>query len=97
MGIVKTEKLNIGYNSIPVTDTELIQLASLIEDLQNNLIKNYYSYKSAIELLKDCRSKLALYDKNHKVATESNNQANILVTKSMYEKQQIEELLLNML
>jgi len=85
-------KLGYGPANIPVTDTELIQLASLIEDLQNNLIKNYYLYKSAIELLKDCRSKLAVYKKNHRQAVAQNDQANILVTKSMCEKQQLEEL-----
>ena len=85
-------KLGYGYQNIPVTDTELIQLASLIEDLQNNLIRNYYSYKNSIELLKDCRSKLALYKKNHNNALKSAEQANILVTKSMFEKQQLEEL-----
>ena len=85
-------KLGYGAANIPVTDTELIQLASLIENLQDNLIKNYYAYKSSIELLKDCRAKLAVYDKNHKLAVQANNQANILVTKSMYEKQKIEEL-----
>ena len=85
-------KMGYGVANIPVTDTELIQLASLIEDLQNNLIKNYYSYKSSIELLKDCRSKLALYKKNHNNALSKKEQANILVTKAMYEKQQMEEL-----
>lgn len=85
-------KLGYGPMNIPVTDTELIQLASLIEDLQNNLIKNYYLYKSNIELLKDCRSKLAVYKKNHRQAVAQNDQANILVTKSMCEKQQLEEM-----
>ncbi len=85
-------KLGYGAANIPVTDTELIQLASLIEELQNNLVKNYYSYKSSIELLKDCRTKLAIYKKNYNNAVAKNEQANILVTKSMYENQQMEEL-----
>ena len=85
-------KLGYGAQNIPVTDTELIQLASLIEDLQNNLIKNYYAYKSSIELLKDCRSKLELYKKNYNNAIKSKSQADILVTKALYEKQQLEEL-----
>ena len=85
-------KLGYGSMNIPVTDTELIQLASLIEDLQNNLVKNYYSYKSSIELLKDCRAKLAIYKKNYNNAVAKKDQANILVTKSMYENQQMEEL-----
>lgn len=85
-------KLGYGATNIPVTDTELIQLASLIEDLQNDLIKNYYSYKNSIELLKDCRSKLAVYSKNYNKALASNIESNILVTKALYENQQIEEL-----
>lgn len=85
-------KLGYGPQNIPVTDTELIQLASLIEDLQNGLIKNYYSYKSSIELLKDCRSKLAVYKKNYELALQQKEEANILVTKSLYDKQQLEEI-----
>ncbi len=85
-------KLGYGPQNIPVTDTELIQLASLIEDLQNGLIRNYYSYKSSIELLKDCRSKLAVYKKNYNEALQQNNESNILVTKSLYDKQQLGEI-----
>jgi len=85
-------KFGYGPTNIPVTDTELIQLASLIEELQNNLIKNYYEYKSSIDLLKDCRSKLAVYKKNYTQAVEQKEEANILVTKSLYEKQLFEEL-----
>ena len=85
-------KLGFGPQNIPVTDTELIQLASLIEDLQNGLIRNYYSYKSSIELLKDCRSKLAVYEKNYKEALKQKDEANILVTRALYEKQQLEEI-----
>ena len=89
---VTKNKLGYGMQNIPVTDTELIQLASLIEDLQNGLIRNYYTYKSSIELLKDCRSKLAVYKKNYNQALKQKEEANILVTKSLYEKQQLEEL-----
>ena len=89
---VAKNKLGFGPQNIPVTDTELIQLASLIEELQNELIKNYYSYKSAIELLKDCRSKIAVYKKNYNLALSQNEEANILVTKSLYDKQLLEEI-----
>ncbi|MCR4880872.1 MAG: hypothetical protein K6A44_02855 [bacterium] len=85
-------KLGFGPQNIPVTDTELIQLASLIEELQNGLIKNYYSYKSSIELLKDCRSKIAVYKKNYNIALAQKDEANILVTKSLYDKQLLEEI-----
>lgn len=85
-------KLGYGPQNIPVTDTELIQLAALIEDLQNGLIRNYYSYKSSIELLKDCRSKLAVYKKNYDIALQQKEETNILVTKSLYDKQQLEEI-----
>lgn len=92
--VTQTAKNKLGYGpqNIPVTDTELIQLASLIEDLQNGLIRNYYSYKSSIELLKDCRSKLAVYQKNYNQALAQKEETNILVTKSLYDKQRLEEL-----
>ena len=44
----------------PLTDTELIELASMIEDLQDTLIGSYYNYKNTLSQLKMTRSKLML-------------------------------------
>src|SRR5574344_1093271 len=56
---------------IPLTDTELIQLAGLVEDLQDDIIDSYYNYKASIVQLKDTRARLILYNKNYNKALNS--------------------------
>ena len=36
----------------PLTDTELIELAGLVEDLQDTIISTYYNYKNALNAIK---------------------------------------------
>ena len=40
---------------IPLTDTELIELAGLVESLQDKIITAYYNYKSSLSQLKESR------------------------------------------
>lgn len=49
----------------PLTDTELIELACMIEDLQDTLIRSYYNYKNTLTQLKAVRSKMILYSRNY--------------------------------
>jgi|GEM_PF-549770 len=77
---------------MPLTDTELIQLASLVESLQDKLIKNYYDYKSSIEALKVCRQNLLLQNKNYSEALKTGNQLSIIASSSLYDKDLINEL-----
>jgi len=77
---------------LPLTDTELIQLASLVEDLQDKLIKSYYDYKSEIDALKECRQNLLLQNKNYSQALKSNNQLSILASSALYDKELLNEL-----
>jgi len=77
---------------MPLTDTELIQLAKLVDQLQDTLIKNYYEYKSSIEGLKDCRQKLLLHSKNYSDAIKSGNSISIIATSSQYDKELLSEL-----
>ncbi|MDD3013643.1 MAG: hypothetical protein PHC34_08075 [Candidatus Gastranaerophilales bacterium] len=77
---------------LPLTDTELIQLASLVESLQDRLIKNYYDYKSAIESLKVCRQNLLLQNKNYSDALQIDNQISIIASSALYDKDLINEL-----
>lgn len=56
--------------STPITDTELIQLAGTIEDLQEKIISSYYQYKGSLNKLKDTRSRIILYNKNYSKAIE---------------------------
>ncbi len=77
---------------MPLTDTELIQLAGLIEDLQDKLINNYYEYKSSIEALRDCRKKLLVHNRNYSNALKSKDDVSIIVTSAMYDKQKMQEI-----
>lgn len=77
---------------MPLTDTELIQLAKLVEDLQNKLIKNYYSYKTSIENLKACRENLILQNKNYAKAIEANNEISMIAASALYDKELSKEL-----
>lgn len=43
---------------IPLTDTELIELAGLVESLQDKIITAYYNYKSSLSQLKETRQRL---------------------------------------
>jgi len=75
----------------PLTDTEVIELAGLIEDLQDSIINNYYSYKNALIQLKECRNQLILYNKNYNRALTNNDQIEIAVSSGLYDQQLIEE------
>ncbi len=75
----------------PLTDTEAIELATLIEELQNEIISSYYGYKGALNKLKDCKSRLALYNKNYSNALKSGDELEIAVSSSLWDEQVIEE------
>ena len=70
---------------IPLTDTEMIELAGLIENLQDKIINNYYSYKNSLTQLKDTRTKLLLYSKNYSNALEREDLLEITISSSLYE------------
>ena len=53
---------------IPLTDTELIELAGMIESLQDQIINSYYNYKMALSQVKDTRQRLVLYNKIYSAA-----------------------------
>lgn len=74
-----------------ITDTEAIELASLVEELQDEIIVDYYRYKGALIKLKKCREQLLLHNKNYSEALTKNNSLNIAVTSSQWEEELIEE------
>ena len=76
---------------IPLTDTELIELAGLIENLQDKIINAYYNYKSCLSQLKDIRSRELLYNKNYARAMDEEDFLEIAVSSSLYQDMQIEE------
>lgn len=76
---------------IPLTDTELIELAGLIENLQDKIINAYYNYKGTLSQLKEIRSRELLYNKNYAKAMEEEDFLEIAVSSSLYQDMQIEE------
>lgn len=76
---------------IPLTDTELIELAGLVEDLQDKIIDAYYNYKNSLSQVKESRQKLLLYHKNYSAALESNDILDISISSSLYDAMTIQE------
>lgn len=76
----------------PISDTELIQLSNLVEDLQNNLVRSYYDYKSSISSLKDCRAKLIVEKKNFDRAIEEDDDFFKIVSSARYDDKLLEEI-----
>lgn len=77
--------------SVPITDTELIQLAGTIEELQEKIISSYYEYKGALNKLKDTRSRIILYNKNYSKALKDNSLTELVVSSALYEEMQLQE------
>ena len=75
----------------PLTDTELIELAGMVEDLQDALISSYYNYKNSLSLLKDTRSKMLLYSKNYSNALAGKDILEISISSSLYDSMKLRE------
>ena len=94
-GRLANNYLNRGSNTqeqMTLTDTELIQLAGTIEELQDLIISTYYNYKGTLNKLKDTRNKLILYNKNYSNALAKNDDVEIAVSSALYEDTMLEEL-----
>lgn len=76
---------------MPLTDTELIELAGMIESLQDQIINSYYNYKMALNQIKDTRQRLVLYNKNYSQALRGDNDMEIVVSGNMYDDLLFEE------
>ena len=74
-----------------ITDTEAIELASLIEDLQDEIIVDYFKYKGALTKLKKCREQLLLHNKNYSDALDKKNSLDIAIASSQWEEELVEE------
>lgn len=76
---------------IPLTDTEIIELAGVIESLQDNIISAYYNYKSALNQLKEARSMVVLYNQNYSKAIQSNDELEMLISANLYDTVLLQE------
>lgn len=75
----------------PLTDTELIELASMVEELQDSLISSYYNYKNTLSQLKMTRSKMLLYSRNYAKATGSSDILELAISSSLYDSMRLQE------
>lgn len=76
---------------VPLTDTELIELAGLVEALQDKIINAYYNYKNSLNQLKEIRARQLLYSKNYAKAMDEEDFLEIALSSSMYDNVVIEE------
>ena len=76
---------------IPLTDTELIELAALVEDLQDKIIDAYYNYKSSLNSIKETRQRLLIYHRNYSKALERNDLLELTISSSLYDSMVLEE------
>ena len=74
-----------------LTDTELIELASMIETLQDDIVSNYYNYKITLQQLLALREKLLLYNKNYHNAIQNKDELEITISSSLYDDLLIEQ------
>ena len=76
---------------VPLTDTELIELAGLVESLQDKIIDAYYNYKNSLLSLKDIRSREILYNKNYSKALQSGDLLDITISSTLYDNMELQE------
>lgn len=77
---------------IPLTDTEMIELAGLVENLQDRIITAYYNYKNSLSQLKETRSRLLLYNRNFSKAMEEDDLLEITISSSLYDNMHMQEI-----
>lgn len=82
---------NKNLEAQPLTDTEAIELANLIEELQDEIVISYYNYKNALNKLKNCREQMLLDNKNYSSALQKGDHLEITVSSALWDEQVIEE------
>lgn len=76
---------------IPLTDTEIIELAGMVEDLQDKIIDAYYNYKGSLGQIKESRQRLLLYQKNYTKALDKGDILETSISASLYDGMVLQE------
>jgi len=76
---------------MPITDTELIQLARLVETLQDRIIKNYYEYKGNLESYKVAKSNTEKFGREYSLALEKGDISEVVTSGTMYKNAERKE------
>ena len=88
--LINKKNNNILMNS-PLTDTEAIELAGLIEDLQDEIVIAYYCYKNSLIRLKNLREQMLLKNKNYSNALKKGDNLEITVNSAAWQEKLMEE------
>ncbi len=88
--LLNKKNTDILANS-PLTDTEAIELAGLIEDLQDEIVIAYYCYKNSLIRLKNLREQMLIKNKNFNDAIMNDDNLEITVTSAEWQSKLIEE------
>ena len=88
--LINKKNNNILMNS-PLTDTEAIELAGLIEDLQDEIVIAYYCYKNSLIRLKNLREQMLLKNKNYSDALKKGDNLEITVNSAAWQEKLMEE------
>lgn len=75
----------------PLTDTEIIELAGLIEELQDTIVATYYNYKSSLAMIKETRERLLLYAKNYDKAQKRGDVLDLTISSTLYDNMIVQE------
>ena len=76
---------------VPLTDTEMIELAGLIENLQDTIIATYYNYKNSLIMIKETRERILLYAKNYDKAQKKGDVLDLTISSTLYDNMIIQE------
>ena len=76
---------------VPLTDTELIELAGLIEELQDTIIATYYNYKNSLVMIKETRERILLYAKNYDKAQQRGDVLDLTISSTLYDNMIVQE------
>ena len=76
---------------VPLTDTELIELAGLVENLQDTIIATYYNYKNSLIMIKETRERILLYAKNYDKAQKKGDVLDLTISSTLYDNMIIQE------
>ena len=76
---------------VPLTDTEMIELAGLIENLQDMLVSTYYNYKNSLIMIKETRERILLYAKNYDKAQKKGDVLDLTISSTLYDNMVIQE------
>ena len=85
------KKNNDILTNAPLTDTEAIELANLIEDLQDEIVVAYYGYKNTLLRLKEVKAQELIKYKNYQDAVKNDDKLESTIAFADWQSKMLEE------